>query len=156
MIPQSARLPRILPHSRLHARVLLPLIAALLVYRFLWRMSAGFDLRVTGVNPFAARHAGINVADSVLRAVAIRGALAGLAGAVEIQAVFHRLQADIGSDVGYTAHFHRPCRQSSPRSHAFRGLDFRRSRRGRHHDATQGVRSIASRGFASGPVHFVR
>jgi ABC-type uncharacterized transport system permease subunit len=103
LIPKSAWLPRILPHTRLHAGVFLPLIAAALVWIFLWRMSAGYDLRVTGANPVAARQAGINVGGSVLRAVAISGALAGLAGAVEIQAVFHRLQAGIGSDYGYTA-----------------------------------------------------
>jgi simple sugar transport system permease protein len=103
VIPKFAWLPRILPHTRLHAGVFLPLIAALLVYIFLWRMSAGFDSRVTGANSVAARHAGINVGGSVLGAVAISGALAGLAGAVEIQAVFHRLQAGIGSDYGYTA-----------------------------------------------------
>ncbi len=51
----------------------------------------------------AARHAGIDPKRSILIAVAVSGALAGLAGAVEIQGVFHRLQAGIASDFGYTA-----------------------------------------------------
>jgi simple sugar transport system permease protein len=70
---------------------------------FLWRTSAGYRLRGVGANPGAARHAGIDVNKSILLAVAISGAIAGLAGAVEIQGVFHRLQAGIASSHGYTA-----------------------------------------------------
>jgi ABC-type uncharacterized transport system permease subunit len=103
MIPRSAWLPHILTGTRLHLGVFLPLVAAALVYIFLWRTSVGYDVRVSGSNPIAARHSGINVERSVLLAVAISGGLAGLAGAVEIQAVFHRLQAGIASDYGYTA-----------------------------------------------------
>lgn len=103
LITQSAWLPVMLERSRLHVGVLLPIIVAILVSVFLWRTSSGYRLRVVGANPGAARHAGINVNKSILLAVAISGAIAGLAGAVEIQGVFHRLQAGIGSSHGYTA-----------------------------------------------------
>jgi simple sugar transport system permease protein len=103
MIPRAAWLPHILAGTRLHPGVLLPIFAGVLVYIFFWRTSAGYDVRVSGANPVAARHAGIGVGRSILLAVSISGALAGLAGAVEIQAIFHRLQAGIGSDYGYTA-----------------------------------------------------
>lgn len=103
IITESAWLPVIMDKSRLHIGVFIPLIAAFLVYLFLWRMSAGFKVRVSGASPTAARHAGMDPKRSILIAVAVSGALAGLAGAVEIQGVFHRLQAGIASDFGYTA-----------------------------------------------------
>lgn len=103
LITQSAWLPVMLERSRLHIGVLFPILVAVLVSVFLWRTSAGYRLRVVGANPGAARHAGINVNKSILLAVAISGAIAGLAGAVEIQGVFHRLQAGIASSHGYTA-----------------------------------------------------
>lgn len=93
----------VLEKTRLHIGVILPVVAAVLVYLFMWRMNAGFHVRVSGVNPIAARNAGINDKTSILLAVAVSGALAWLAGAVEIQGVFHRLQAGIGADYGYTA-----------------------------------------------------
>jgi general nucleoside transport system permease protein len=103
MIPRAAWIPHILAGTRLHLGVLIPILAAVLIHLFFWRTSAGYDVRVSGSNPVAARHAGINVGRSIMLAVAISGGLAGLAGAIEVQAVFHRLQAGIGSDYGYTA-----------------------------------------------------
>jgi general nucleoside transport system permease protein len=103
MIPRAAWIPHILAGTRLHLGVLIPILTAVLIHLFFWRTSAGYDVRVSGSNPVAARHAGINVGRSIMLAVAISGGLAGLAGAIEVQAVFHRLQAGIGSDYGYTA-----------------------------------------------------
>jgi general nucleoside transport system permease protein len=103
VLPAAAWLPRVLAHTRLHAGVLLPIVAGLLAYIFFWRMSAGYRVRVIGSNQTAGRFAGISVDHSILLAVAISGGLAGLAGAVEVQAVFHRLEAGIGSDYGYSA-----------------------------------------------------
>ncbi len=103
IISQNAWLPVLMDKSRLHLGVFIPVIAAILVYLFLWRMPSGFKVRVSGMSMGAARHSGIDPKRSILIAVAVSGALAGLAGAVEIQGVFHRLQAGIASDFGYTA-----------------------------------------------------
>jgi simple sugar transport system permease protein len=103
LIPETSWLPVILDRTRLHSGVVLPLLCAALVYALLWRMTVGYRIRVVGANPTAARHAGIDVGQTLLAAVAVSGALAGLAGAVEVQGVFHRLQAGIAGDVGYTA-----------------------------------------------------
>jgi general nucleoside transport system permease protein len=103
LLPRAAWLPRVLAHTRLTPGVLLPLLAGGLVYLFFWRMSAGYRVRVIGANPTAARFAGISVHRSMLLAVALSGGLAGLAGALEVQGISHRLLAGIGSDYGYTA-----------------------------------------------------
>ena len=104
--PQSARLarelwlPRFLPPTRLHVGILIAIAAAVAVYVFLFRSSAGYAIRVVGLNPSAAAYAGINVARNVLLAIAISGGLAGLAGAIEIAGVNYRLYQDISPGYG--------------------------------------------------------
>jgi simple sugar transport system permease protein len=103
LIAAAACLPRILPGTRLTWGFLLPLGAAWFVHLFMERTSAGFRIRAAGANPTAARYAGIDGRRSLLLAAAVSGGLAGAAGALEIQGVFHRLQAGIASDYGFTA-----------------------------------------------------
>jgi simple sugar transport system permease protein len=103
LIPIGAWLPHLLARSRLHAGVFIPLVAGWLVHVFFSRTVLGYQVRVSGANPTAARHAGIDVDRSLLIAVALSGGLAGLAGAIEVLGVFHRLQAGIGFDYGYMA-----------------------------------------------------
>jgi general nucleoside transport system permease protein len=105
--PQTAKLardlwlPRILPPTRLHIGILIALALAVAAYVFLFRTSAGYAVRVVGLNPRAAAYAGINVAKNVLIAIAISGAFAGLAGAIEIEGVNYRLYQDISPGYGF-------------------------------------------------------
>ena len=107
--PQSARflraiwLPRLVPETRLHIGILIAVVLAVIVYVFLFRSSAGYAVRVVGINPNAARYAGINVRRSVVLAISISGALAGLAGAIQIDGVTHRLYQDISPGYGFEA-----------------------------------------------------
>jgi simple sugar transport system permease protein len=102
--PQSAWLPRLLaPPSRVHLGLVLALLAAVGVWVALRRLRFGYEARVIGENERAARYAGIQVARRVLVAAALSGALAGLAGMVHTTGVLRLLQAEIGSDYGYTA-----------------------------------------------------
>lgn len=81
---ESARLPLLIPDSRLHAGIILALIAAVVVYWLLWRTVIGFEIRTVGANPSAARYAGINVELNIVRTMMISGALGGLAGAIQV------------------------------------------------------------------------
>jgi general nucleoside transport system permease protein len=105
--PQSAKLardlwlPRFLPPTRLHIGILIAVALAAAVYVFLFRSSAGYAVRVVGLNPRAAAYAGVNVAKNVLIAMAISGGLAGLAGAIEIDGVNYRLYQDISPGYGF-------------------------------------------------------
>jgi ABC-type uncharacterized transport system permease subunit len=85
MIRQSARLARIMPPSRLHTGIFIAGAALLIVYLFLWKTKWGYEIRAVGLNPEAARYAGINVGYNIMLAMGISGALAGLAGAMQIQ-----------------------------------------------------------------------
>ena len=59
-------------------------------------------MRATGYNAAAARHAGINVDAQLVRAMAISGAIAGLAGGIELLGVTHRLFERFAAGYGYS------------------------------------------------------
>ena len=81
---ESARLPILIADSRLHAGVIIALIAAFVVYWLLWRTVSGFEIRTVGANPSAARYAGINVERNIVLTMVISGALAGLGGGIQV------------------------------------------------------------------------
>ncbi len=97
----TARLPIIWPGTSLHFGLILALVMAGLVYLLLFHTPLGFRLRMVGANPDAARYAGIKVTRMTVLAMALSGALAGLAGAVEILGVQYRLLAGFSPGWGF-------------------------------------------------------
>jgi len=83
-ILESARLPPILSDLRLHWGFVLALVLALGVWWLLYKCTLGFEIRTVGLNLSAARYAGIGVGRTIIVAMALSGALAGLAGTVEV------------------------------------------------------------------------
>ncbi len=104
-IPQSAKLPsavwlgRLLPPTRLHSGLFIAFFAAVLVWLLLWRTPLGYRVRAVGQNRDASRYAGISVPLYLTLALTLSGALAGLAGAVELMGVPRRMVE--GFAVGY-------------------------------------------------------
>ena len=86
-LAESSWLPMLIPSLGLHSGVLLAVLVAIALWWFLGRTTWGFALRTVGVNPAAARYAGMPVARNVVGAMALSGGLAGLAGAVEVAGV---------------------------------------------------------------------
>jgi general nucleoside transport system permease protein len=84
------------------AGIAIAICACLGSWWILYRTSEGLRLRATGFNPFAARWAGINVNAQITRAMAMSGAMAGLAGGVELLGVTHRLFERFASGYGYS------------------------------------------------------
>ncbi|MDR2633711.1 MAG: ABC transporter permease [Treponema sp.] len=106
--PQSMRLTRsiwlerIIPGTRLHTGVFIVLFLGVLVFLFLWKTSFGYKMRAAGAQDRAARYGGINVAKYMIISIGISGALAGLAGAVEIAGVHHRAIEGITGGYGFS------------------------------------------------------
>jgi general nucleoside transport system permease protein len=106
-IPQTARLeeifrlPRLWQPTRLHLGSVIAVVIALLVYILLWRTTTGYRIRAVGQNPSAAKYAGIKVKRYIVLALILSGALAGLAGAMQIYGVNYRMITD-GSPTGFT------------------------------------------------------
>jgi ABC-type uncharacterized transport system permease subunit len=110
--PRDAWLPRLSDFADLipafggltvHLGLVFGLVAAVLVRFLLARSRRGYEIRLIGDSPPAARYAGINVARNTVIVFAISGALAGLAGMSEVSGVVHRLQQAISPGYGFTA-----------------------------------------------------
>lgn len=103
-IAASARLPVLLPGTRLHAGFLIGLLLAGGTWWVFDRTATGFRIRAAGTNPFAAASAGrIDVTRVATRAFLVSGAIAGIAGAVEVQGVTSALYEGLSPGYGYTA-----------------------------------------------------
>jgi simple sugar transport system permease protein len=107
--PQSAKIAPgawllvLVPRTRLHAGFLLAAAAVFFVYFLLWKSPLGFQMRAVGFNPIAARANGISVRKNIVLALALSGALAGLAGMSEIAGIHRRLMSGFSSEYGFDA-----------------------------------------------------
>lgn len=101
-LPPQSWLPRLVPQTLLHAGMLLAIALAFVVYILLWRTTTGFRIRAVGLNPDASRYAGISVRFYQALSLTLAGAFAGLAGAVEVMGVHHRLMEGITSGYGFS------------------------------------------------------
>lgn len=101
-LPEAAWLPRLIPQTLLTTGAILAVVLAFVVYLFLWRTTIGFRIRAVGLNPDASRYAGINVAVYQALSLTLAGGFAGLAGAVEVMGVHHRLLEGITSGYGFS------------------------------------------------------
>jgi simple sugar transport system permease protein len=100
----AARLPRFGSTTRLHLGFLVAVLACVAAWFVVRYTAAGFRLRAVGANPDAARSAGmIDAARATMRAFLISGALAGLAGAIEVSGVTYALYENISPGYGFTA-----------------------------------------------------
>ncbi len=102
-IDSSARLPHLLGSDlRVHAGLILALLAAVGIWWLLTRSSLGFQLRAVGANQHAARTAGMSVERGYVSVMLIAGGLCGLAGCAQVlgtnPAVTDSVDAGIGFD----------------------------------------------------------
>ena len=99
----GAQLPIIWPGTPLHAGLIIALAGAAAYYLLVWRTTWGFQLRAVGLNPTAARSAGVSIRRVTIWVMATSGALSGLAGAVQITGLQHVLPDPFGSGFGFDA-----------------------------------------------------
>ena len=85
-----------------HLGLIVALVAAVVVWFILYRSRWGYEIRLIGDNPKAARYAGINIGRNIMLVMMLSGGLAGLAGMSEITGVVHRLQGAISPGYGFT------------------------------------------------------
>ena len=103
-IPESSRLPLLIPGARLHWGFVIASLCAVILWWTLRSTAAGFRVRVLGLNRDAAQSAGlINVGRTTMRAFLMSGLLAGLGGAIEVTGVTYSLYENISPGYGYTA-----------------------------------------------------
>lgn len=101
-IPEALRLPILLPQTDAHIGILFGLALSIAITFIFLRTSVGMALDITGRSVNAARYAGLNVERQIVWSMAAGGALAGLAGGIEILGfkyrLFHLFSAGYGFD----------------------------------------------------------
>jgi general nucleoside transport system permease protein len=100
-LPTAYWLPILTRFGDLRSGVLIALAAAALTWLLQARTAFGFELLVTGLNPTAARLAGMPVARRQLGVMVLSGALAGLAGAIQVMGVEGHFLGTAPASYGY-------------------------------------------------------
>jgi len=101
-LPEQVWLTRLVPQTLLHSGAIIAVVLAVLVYILLWRTTIGYRIRAVGLNPEASRFSGIDVPFYQALSLTLAGGFAGVAGAVEVIGVQHRLLEGITSGYGFS------------------------------------------------------
>ena len=80
---------------------LIAILVAVLVWFLLMRTTLGFEIRTIGLNPHAAKYAGMKVKSLFILTMVISGFLAGMGGSIETQGVVYRYQPGFNTGLGF-------------------------------------------------------
>ena len=99
----TRRIPYALPelYGSVHWGLPLAILTAIVMAAVLAFTKWGYEVRLSGANPHAARYAGIPVRRRIIVAMLISGGIAGAAGMLEVAGTVHRLQGGISNNFGY-------------------------------------------------------
>ncbi|WP_250003204.1 ABC transporter permease [Actinoplanes sp. M2I2] len=100
-IESSAALPSLPQPLRVHLGIVLAVLVTAGVAWLVNRSSFGFELRAVGVNPPAARTAGMSVGRTYIWLMVVAGGLAGLGGAVQVLGTADRLTGQVAGNIGF-------------------------------------------------------
>ena len=103
IIEEGARLPELLPPTRLHGGFLIAIAAVVIVWIIMKKTTIGYELQVVGINSRAAKCNGISVMKNIVVSSFLSGGLAGLAGMGELLGIQFRLLEGLSGGNGYTA-----------------------------------------------------
>jgi ABC-type uncharacterized transport system permease subunit len=99
----TARIPYEVPtlSGGLHDGILVSVVAVILMALLIRYTSWGYEVRISGANIHAAHYAGIPVRRRLISVMLLSGAIAGIAGMLEVAGTVHRLQGGISNNFGY-------------------------------------------------------
>lgn len=101
VIDATAKLPAFAPGSKWGIGFVLAILAAVLIYIYLWRSSSGYEQRMAGQALSFALFGGIPSERAAIRGMFISGALAGLAGAIQVLGVHYRMLDGFSAGMGF-------------------------------------------------------
>ncbi len=103
LFASAARAPLLLEGTRLNIGSVLALLAAFAIWFLLARTVIGYQLKVIGLAPIAARYAGFSSRRSLWIALLTSGSLAGVAGGLEVVGPIGQLTSSISPGYGFAA-----------------------------------------------------
>ncbi len=95
-------LAKLVPQTRVHTGLLLAISLAVALWALMKYTVLGFDIRALGANPRAAAFSGVPVTRTMVAVALLSGALAGLAGAIEVAGRTSYLTLDMSPGYGYS------------------------------------------------------
>ncbi|NBZ88615.1 ABC transporter permease [Stagnihabitans tardus] len=101
-LPESQMLPS-LEGSTMHLGIIVALILPFAFWLLMSRSTFGYQVRVVGSSPNAARHGGFDAKQTIWATMLIGGAMAGLAGSLELTGALHKIDLGFPSGYGFTA-----------------------------------------------------
>ncbi|MDR3576105.1 MAG: ABC transporter permease [Anaerolineaceae bacterium] len=106
-LPQSAQFASVtqLPllfGSRIHIGIIIAVLLAPIVFSLIWSTPLGFKLRAVGSRASVARYAGARVEGVIIFSMVFSGAMAGLAGIIQVMTYYTRLKGDISLNYGFS------------------------------------------------------
>jgi simple sugar transport system permease protein len=103
LIASAGKMPTILDKSvsDLHWGFIFGILACIVIFILLWKTQVGYEARAVGHNPDASKYGGISVPRTYIKIMLISGALAGLAGALEIMGFHYRFIAGFSAGYGF-------------------------------------------------------
>lgn len=103
LTPPNAYMSILIENTRLHTGFIIAIVLAIIGYLVMFYMPIGFRMRAVGSNRNAARYGGYKISSMMVLSMVISGGLAGLAGAIEIGGLHHRLLEGISANYGWDA-----------------------------------------------------
>ncbi len=100
-IDETARFRNLMEGTKFHSGFIVAILVCFFAYLLLQKTSLGYEMRAVGLNSEAARYHGIPVERRQMLAFFLSGALAGLAGAVEVAGVHYRYLDQFSPGYGY-------------------------------------------------------
>ena len=89
--------------TKVHFGLIIALVLVVIVWYVMSRTSIGFKMKAIGLNPKAAEYSGMNTSAIQTKVMIVSGAMAGLAGAIEILGYHYRLVENFSLGIGYNA-----------------------------------------------------
>jgi simple sugar transport system permease protein len=103
LYPENARLPIMIPGTRIHLGIVFAIVFAFVIWFLLNKTSFGYEIKLMGKSVKAAKYIGINFLRNTILIALISGGMAGIAGMSEVSGIIHMLQRQISPGYGYTA-----------------------------------------------------
>jgi len=88
--------------GRLHLGLLVALLVAAAIAYLFSRTVPGFSIRLLGLNPEAARYGGVPIGRTIVMTMMLSGAIAGLAGVIQVLGVNYRMSSSFSPGFGFT------------------------------------------------------
>jgi len=101
-IAENMRLPQILKPSSLNSGVFIALVFVFIVWFFLYKTKTGYEFRIAGNNEMFARYGGIHTKLNTVIAMAMSGALYGLAGGIAVLGTHYAVIKEFSTGLGWS------------------------------------------------------